>query len=243
MKELKILLVDLELSYAIGYFFPSKREQYISARQIKNHQWCVCIAWKWAHEVSTYTLSVKRKGDDREIAKKLWKLFDESDVIVAHNGDAFDIKWANTLFIKHGLSPVSESKSIDTLKVARRYFNFAGNSLGDLLRYFKLGDKDEKPDWQLLTEGDMSEIKKATKYCKVDVLGLEKIFVKLRPYIKNFPTLRAKKAMPTECDACGCKAIQKRGVIWIGGRNLHRMKCMNLECGHEHKIPLSAKNV
>lgn len=242
MRELKTLLVDLELSYAIGYFFPSKKPQFMSARQIKQHQFCVCAAWKWEHEVSVYSMAVDKRRNDKSIAKKLHELFTEADIIVAHNGDAFDIKHANTMFIKHGLSPIPERKSIDTLKVARKYFAFAGNSLGDILRYFKIGDKEEKPDWQLLTEGDESEIKKAVKYCKVDVLGLEKVLLKLRPYIRNYPTLRQKNKRPEECDACKCKVIEARGTSWrANGQFIQRYKCAG--CGHEHKIPVSKKGV
>ena len=239
MNGLKILLMDMELSYATYFKFPSKKPVYDSPDNIISEQYCVCAAWKWHHETSVYSLSVKKPHDDLAIAKKLHKLFDEADVIVAHNGDAFDIKHANTLFKKHGLTPITDKKTIDTLKLARKYFAFSGNSLGKLLRLFNIGDKDEKPDWKLLTVGDKKEIKKAEKYCRTDVIGLEKIFVELRPFMKNYPTLRANRDRPVECDMCGCKKLHSVGVCWRSGNKfVQRIRCTNPKCGYEHKIPL-----
>lgn len=239
MNDLKILLIDMELSYATYFKYPTKKPVYDSPDNIIDEQFCVCVAWKWHHESSVYSLAVKKPHKDLEIAKKLHKLFDEADVIVAHNGDAFDIKHAHTLFAKHGLTPVGKKKTIDTLKVARKYFNFSGNSLGKLLRLFNIGDKDEKPDWKLLTLGDKKEIEKAEKYCRMDVIGLENIFVKLRPFMHDYPTLRAYREVPEQCDMCGCKTLRNKGVSWrSGNKYVKRIKCLNEECGYEHKIPV-----
>ena len=187
--QLKILLMDIELTFALYYLFPSKKPQYAHARQIKHHQFCVCAAWKWLHEVSTYVVKVtddkkafkKDFRNDRIVAVKLHELMTEADIIVAHNGDAFDIKHANTLFKKHGLGPIPEKKSIDTLKMARKYFNFAGNDLDSLSKRFGSTGKNTRPDWIAMTEGDAEQINIAAKYCKNDVKELEKIFIELRP--------------------------------------------------------------
>jgi hypothetical protein len=66
-------------------------------------------------------------------------LFDETDVIVAHNGDRLDIKKSNAWFIAYGLKPPSPYITIDTLKIARKYFAFASNKLSDLSRFLKVG--------------------------------------------------------------------------------------------------------
>jgi DNA polymerase elongation subunit (family B) len=237
--DLKILLMDLELTYAIYYAYPSNREQYLSGSNIKHDQFCTCAAWKWLHESSTHVVKItdnKRQfkedfRNDRVVAEKLHALMEEADVIVAHNGDRFDIKHANTLFRKHGLGPIPQRKSIDTLKVAKKYFAFPGNSLDMLSKRFGSTGKNRKPNWYKMTDGDATEINIAAKYCKNDVVELEKVFVELRPYITNFPRIRS-SVPPTECECCYSKRIQSRGKQLFNNSLQRVYRCA--ECGHCH---------
>ena len=239
-RELKVLLCDMELAYALYYAFPSKKPQYLSSKQIKEYFFVPCAAWKWEHEVNAHVIMTlddkkrfkKNHKDDYIIAVKLHELFSEADMIVAHNGDAFDIKHANTLFIKHGLGPVPESKSIDTLKAARKYFAFAGNDLAHLCKRFGVTEKGERPDWIPLTEGCPAETRKTAKYCKQDVLSLEAVFKHLRPFIRKYPALKPLAGKITECSGCKSKRLQNKGH-GFSGRAFYRIKCM--ECGMEHQ--------
>lgn len=235
---LKILLLDTEWSYAKGYFFPSKKEQWISPKQIEHEQFCPCAAWKWLHEASVYSVSVlddqkrfkKNFRDDYVIAAKMHELMMEADLLVAHNGDSFDMKLLNVLFKKHGFSPIPDKKTIDTLKICRKYFRFSGNDLDSLSKRFGGDGKDTKPDWFALSDGVPAAILKASEYCEIDVLELERVFVEIRPFIKNFPTLRQLKDKVTECDACRSKRVRNKGYGWDGKRQYNRWTC--LECGH-----------
>lgn len=157
---------------------------------------------------------------------------EEADVIVAHNGDSFDIKMINALFLKHDLGPISEKKSIDTLKVARRYFKFEGNSLDFLSKKFGGLGKKYKPCWKKLTEGDEREIIKSARYCKVDVRELERIFNKIKPYIRRFPAMKSIGDIK-ECAVCGCKKLRNKGTIFFNNKLCVRIKCE--ACGHEMK--------
>lgn len=171
--ELQVLFIDLEIAYALYYAHPSKRPQYNPARNIKHYPFCLCASYKWLHETVLQNVSVL---DDPEmfdkdfrnscvVAKSLHEEMSRADIIIAHNCDGFDMKECNNLFILYDLGPIPVTKTIDTLKIARRYFRFAGNSLSDLATLFKLPAKLEKPDWVLLTEGNREEIEKAIVYC------------------------------------------------------------------------------
>ena len=240
-RELKVLLCDMELAYAIYYAFPSKKPQYLSSKQIKEYFFVPCAAWKWEHEVNAHVITTmddkkrfkKDHKDDYIIAVKLHQLFSEADIIVAHNGDAFDIKHANTLFIKHGLGPVPESKSVDTLKMARKYFAFAGNDLAHLCTRFKVTEKGERPDWMPLTEGCPKETRKTAKYCKQDVLSLEAVYLHLKPYIRRFPTLRRAADKITECDYCKSKLLVNDGHGFNTQGVYQKVRCK--ECGGLHR--------
>ena len=249
--QLKVLLMDMELTYAIYYAFPSKREQYLSAKNIIHHQFCPCAAWKCEHEVSKKHVKItddkkrfkKNFRDDFVVAKKLHELMTEADVIVAHNGDAFDIKHANTLFINHGLGPIPETKSLDTLKAARKHFAFAGNDLDSLSKRFGGSGKNDKPNWYKMTDGCPKEIAKAAKYCMNDVMELDRVYQKIKPYMKNLVKPRSKEPEHYGvacCDACGSKRIQNKGLGGTAGKMYPRIRCS--ECGHEMKGSMKLYN-
>jgi DNA polymerase elongation subunit (family B) len=235
MDNLKFLLLDLELTFAIYYAYPSKREQYLSAGNIIHDQVCTCAAWKWLDESATYVIKTtdnKKRfkenfRDDFEIAVKLHQLMEEADVIVAHNGDNFDIKHANSLFIKHGLGPIPARKSIDTLKVARKYFAFPGNSLDQLSKRFGNKGKNKKPNWHKMTDGDANEVNRAAIYCKNDVRELEKIFLKLRPFMNNYPSIIKNNTKPTCCNKCQSVNITKYGSQLRASGKVRMYRCLD----------------
>lgn len=238
--DLKILLMDLELTFAVYYAYPSKREQYLSDKNIIHDQFCTCAAWKWLHEKTIHVVKItddkkwskKNFRNDEIVAKKLHALMTEADVIVAHNGDNFDIKHANTLFRKHGLGPIPQQKSVDTLKVARKYFSFPGNSLDSLAKRFGSKGKNRKPNWYKMTDGDEKEIDIAARYCKNDVKELEIIFKEMRPYIQNYPAVKQNPKQPMEiryvgdsCHKCGKGVFKSNGKILRAGARHKRLQC------------------
>lgn len=239
------LLLDSEWSYAIYYGFPSKHPQYMPAKNIKHRQFCVNASWKWDHETSVQNVSViddpiefeRDFRNDRVCALALHSVMNEADVIVCHNAD-FDIKMLNVIYALHGLDPIPEKKIICTLKVARKYFRFAGNGLDDLLRFFGEHGKEEKPDWVKLTEGDPEEIKKSVFYCDGDTWALDKLLFILKPYmIKDLPKPRNNLAADYGgiecCDACQSKRLRNKGPGGSFGKEYLRVSC--LECGHPMK--------
>lgn len=236
--ELKILYLDLELAYGIYYAFPSKRPQYMAASQLKQYQFCICASWCWEHApgkvhnakiTDDMAAFEKNHTNDAVVAKALHKVMSEADVIVAHNGVAFDLKHANSMFDRNGLGPIPEHRNIDTLKAARKYFAFEGNSLDDLLKRFKLGAKAKKPDWQKLTDGNKAEIKRAEKYCNKDVIGLRKVFLRIRPFIRRLPSIQSPKEIKF-CDACGSKRL--RNNMERSGHGSRYWQILCLECGY-----------
>ena len=135
-KTPKVLLYDLETSPRLTYNW-GEYEQ--NALGVKEESYILCYSYKWLDEKKTHVVSLddfplykKDKSNDRELVKKLHELQDSADVIIGHNSGSFDDKWSNKQFINHGLPPVSPYVSIDTLKMARRFFRFDSNALGKL---------------------------------------------------------------------------------------------------------------
>src|SRR4029078_8668904 len=70
-----------------------------------------------------------KNQNDKRIVKNLWKLLNEADVVIAHNGDRFDLPKINARFLIHQIKPPSHYETIDTLKTARRKFGLTSNKL------------------------------------------------------------------------------------------------------------------
>jgi len=56
---------------------------------------------------------------DKRLCNTLYSLFDEADIVVGHNGQAFDVHTMNAWWVKHGFAPPSPYKIVDTLKIAK----------------------------------------------------------------------------------------------------------------------------
>src|SRR5262245_10338404 len=104
------------------------------------------FAYKWLGQKRIYTRALpdfpdykENPDDDGALVGELWKLLDAADILVAHNGDRYDLRYAHARMLYHGYLPYDPAKSVDTLKVARRIAKFGSNKLDDLGHYLGLG--------------------------------------------------------------------------------------------------------
>lgn len=236
----KILLLDIETAPALVYTW-GLFDQNIGLNQIVHDGYMLSWAAKWlgdarimSDSVFNHTKSFKADPrDDKSIAFSIWKLMDEADIIVAHNGDQFDIKWLNTVFLKNGLPPISSYKSVDTLREAKNNFKFLSNKLEFLVKKLGVGEKMGNEGFTLWTrcmEGDKKAWDIMVKYNKQDVLVLEKLYLQLRPFIKRHPNL-ALYADGTNliCTSCGGSEVRKKGYAYTQNNKFQRFIC--LACG------------
>ncbi len=194
---------------------------------------------KWLDQktVRTYALPDyknyrKDKEDDSALIKELWNLLDEADIVIAHNGDAFDIKRACERFIVHDLPPPSPYKSIDTLKIARSKFKFPSNKLNELGARLRVGRKLPHTGfhlWKGCMTGDMASWRLMRRYNAQDVRLLERVYFKLRPWATNHPDLNAYSEAKS-CPSCQSKKIQRRGFMVARKTRNQRLHCQS--CGH-----------
>jgi len=197
----------------------------------------LCFAWRWGHQkrVNACALPDFKKAyaedpeNDYHVVKKLHELFDEADVIVAHNGDAFDYKKANARFVKHGLGPASPVSSVDTLKVARKYFKFTTNHLNSLGKFLDIGVKTDTggfKTWAGCMRGDPKSWKIMVKYNKQDINLLYDVYLALRPWMTNHPNTN----MYTEhdgCPTCGSNRMMRRGYKVTKTMRYVQMQCQS----------------
>lgn len=219
IQQPKILFLDIETSPLLGWVWGKWQQDIIQF----NKEWFIlCFAAKWldtsnmiTRSLPNYLLYKKDTENDKELVKDLWKLLDEADMVIAHNGDKFDLKKINSRFVFHGLLPPSPYKSIDTLKMARRYFGFTSNKLGDLGKTLSI--KEGKLDtggfdlWLKCLAGDLIAWKKMTQYNKRDVELLEQVYLRLKPWDTRHPNLGVNNEERI-CSRCGSSRLQSRGL-------------------------------
>ena len=139
---------------------------------------------------------------------------------VTHNGVGFDQPKARARMLVHGIPPHSPFKEVDTLKAARKYFEFTSNSLEDLCRQLGLTMKG-KPGfhtWLECMAGDPKAWHRMKTYNKNDVVILEQLYERLLPWINNHPNMGLLSDRPDACPKCGVE-----GRMIVRGRNPARV--------------------
>jgi len=190
----------------------------------------ICWAAKWLDKNEIMWGS---KFHNPNYIKGLHELIDEADILVAHNGNKFDVPVMNTAFILEGLGPPSPNKYIDTLAIARRHFKFFSNRLDYLGEFLGLGRKVEHEGfglWLKCMDDDPEAWSKMIEYNKQDVRLLERVYRKLRPWIKTHPSVIVDKdIMAPACSRCESHNIQYRGYAVTNVSKWRRFQCQ--DCG------------
>lgn len=237
----KILIFDIESAPMVVYAF-SRWKQNISLNQTISESFLISWSAKWF--MSTETMSdcltpeEAIKKDDSRIVKSLWKLFDDADVLVAHNALQFDIPKANSRFIIHGLEQPSPYQVIDTLAVAKKYFGFSSNKLDALAGYFDIQTKLDTDFtlWAKCMEGDKESLDYMQKYNLLDSEILEEVYIKLRPWVKAHPNASLYYDDDKQrCCSCGSTNVErvedKFYYTSVGKYEVYRCGCGALSRG------------
>ena len=227
----KIAFVDIETAPSLGWVWQKYETNVID---FKTDWYLLSFAVKWAGEkkVKVYGLCDypgydKNREDDSKLVDDLWKVFDEADIVIGHNGDSFDIKKSNSRFLTHKLPPPSPYKTVDTLKIARRAFKFDSNKLDDLGRYLGVGRKLPHTGfhlWKGCMNGDPEAWKLMKKYNAHDVELLEQIYFLMRGWSPTHPNVNKGQ---TACPKCGSTKVQRRGFSYTLLRQKQRFQCLS----------------
>jgi len=215
----KILLFDIETSPLEAYVYQkSVWRSNINDDQVIS-EWFM-LSWSARFLNSDITLSDVSKPkevlneDDNRICRSLWKLLDEADMVITHNGFHFDIPNISTRFLVNELNPPSSYSTIDTLQVAKKQFGFTHNSLNGLAKTLGFEPK-MKTDFQLWKDcknGDPKALEYMEQYNRYDVELLELVYLKLRPWILGHPNvgLYLENDQPV-CPVCGSSHLKWNG--------------------------------
>jgi hypothetical protein len=219
-KRAKVLLFDVETMPMQVLVWGLYKQRIPHDNVIDDY---VIISWsaKWlfSSDVMSGCLTPEEaiNKDDKRIMTDLWSLFDDSDVIIAHNGVQFDIRKCNARFILNGIKPPSPYKTIDTLTVARKYFAFSSNRLDYLGKIIENKGKihTDFELWKRCMAGEQEALDYMVAYNKEDVVLLEDCYLFLRPYIKSHPNI----GLYAEANEACCGNCGSYDITW--GKSYH----------------------
>lgn len=234
MSKPKIALFDLETFPNLAYVWGKWEQNVIRFEK----EWeLASFAYKWLGETEIKCLS-RRNHTEKQLVTKLHALFNSADILIAHNGDSFDIKKSRAKFIQFGLKPSALCRSIDTKKIAKSQFAFNSNSLNDLGETLGLGKKVETGGfdlWLRCMNNEKAAWSLMEKYNRQDVALLAKVYLKLRSWYPKHPNL-ALMADIEGCAVCNSKRLHFRGEYPTARRKQRRVQCQ--DCGKWDTRPM-----
>ena len=224
---MKLLHLDIETAphkvYAWGLW-----GQDISIQQIDEPGYTLCWAAKWEGKNKVEFDSIKKSGM-KGMVHHIYDLIQEADAICHYNGTKFDIPTLNNEFLKFNLPPPDKTPEIDLLKTARSRFRLASNKLDYVAQMLGLGSKVTHRGmglWRDCMAGKAKAWKEMREYNIQDVILLEKVYLRLLPWIERHPNrgLLAMAENPA-CTNCGSSKVIKCGTLTTRTAIYQRYRC------------------
>lgn len=222
----KILSLDIETRPAVVYAWKAY-DVNVNYDQIIDPGGMICFAAKWVGQKETFFYS-EWTHTRLEMLRTIRLLLNEADAVLTFNGDRFDLPKLTGELAMAGLKPFAPVTSIDVYKTIKKFGLFMGKLafVGPLLG---VGEKVKHEGfglWLKVLNGDPKARAKMKKYNIQDVVLLEKLYERVKPYITNHPHLGDETGA---CGACGSNHIQSRGYRRTKMFKTQRLQCQ--DCG------------
>lgn len=224
----KILSIDCETKPALVYTW-GVYDVSIGFEQIVDPGGIICFAAKWVGDKNKNTVFYSEWTHTRlEMLTAARDLLDEADAVLTFNGIKFDIPKLNGEFALAGITPAGPVTHIDALKTVRK-FGLIMNKLAFVGPLLGVGEKLKHEGfslWVKVMAGDKKAQAKMQKYNIQDVVLLEKLYNRIKPFIVDHPHLGDEKGA---CGSCGSNHLQSRGFRRSKFFKIQRLQCT--DCG------------
>lgn len=229
---MKILFLDVETSPNTAHVWGLFKAN-VGINQLLESSYVMCWAAKWAGNSKIMFNSIFHSSSE-EMLKEIHLLMDEADVVIHYNGKKFDIPTLNKEFLLYNMSPPAPYRQIDILEIVRHRFRFPSNKLDYVAQRLGVGQKFEHEGhtlWIKCMANDPKAWKIMKKYNMEDVKLLEKVYMRILPWIPNHPNpaVYDEGHEPHCCPNCGSKNITKRGYSHTQATVWQRYQCK--DCG------------
>lgn len=241
-RPIKVLAYDLEVTPLRGYAYSTFQTNII---EIDQPSYILCFSYAWIDlhrdEFEAEVVSLrdfpktykKDKTNDVEVVRRLHQLFSDADAVISFNGDNFDHKISRTAFLRHRLTATHQTKSLDVLKILRKYFKMptvaGSNRLGDVAQF--LLDETKLPHdqslWFSVMNGDDDAHQRMLDYCKVDTSLTVRLWQLVREFHWTCPPLYPRQL--GHCPVCNSTHLHRQGWSITKTGRTQRLKCIS--CG------------
>lgn len=230
----KILTLDIETAPNLAHVW-SFWNTNVGLNQLIESGWIISFVAKWLGE-DEVTYMQNNDMDSPDLVQELSDLISQADIVVGHNVDKFDLGWIRAECARLGVDPFPPVKTVDTYKIAKKYFYLASNKLEYCLRRFGLRRKSDHKKFpghdmwmQCVVHNNPEAWKEMIDYNIQDVLGNEDLYLFLLPFIGNHPNVGVlMEADVPVCPKCGGKHLEKRGYYYTNLSKFQRFRC---KCG------------
>lgn len=244
-KQPNILFYDLETAPMFGAVWRLWKTN-VPVKQLVSDWFILSFSAKWGHSDRVIYNDLRKcnprdyEKSDIVLLRQLHSLLGQADIVVAHNGKKFDNRRLNARFVLNGLPPLHNYKVVDTLIESRRVFDFPSHSLEYLTTrllpepfWKKKSAKFHGYDlWDECLKGNIAAWREMEAYNRQDVVALEALYLKIRPWILGHPNVGnltdSEPDAPT-CPKCGSHKVNKRGTYHTQTQRYQRYRCM--DCG------------
>lgn len=238
-RKARILFIDIETAPVAAYVWRLFKEN-VGLNQIKDDWFILSFCAKWFEdkEVIYHDQSqAARIEQDKPLLRRIWKLLNDADIVVAQNGIRFDMKKINARFILNGMPPPSPYEVVDTFVVAKSTFGFTSNKLEymtDKLCTVKKRKHKKFPGFELWAEclkGNPAAWKEMRLYNVDDVVSMEELYLVMRPWVIGHPNVAAIEGVDGHaCPKCGSDEVIQKGYRFTRqGGQYARFHCKS--CG------------
>jgi DNA polymerase elongation subunit (family B) len=228
---MKILFLDIETSPHLVYTWGLLKQD-IALNQIVEPSKILCYSAKWYKE-SDIIFDAIWKSNREKLLYSLYKLLDETDVVVHYNGTSFDIPRINQEFLEFGILPPSPYHEIDLYRTVAKKFGFASNKFEYITKALNIGEKNKTGGMQLwidVLNGVKDAEWKMAQYNIKDTELLEPTYETLRPWIEKHPNFALySESEERLCPHCGSHNLHSRGIYHAKTQSYNRYKCNS--CG------------
>lgn len=221
----KILVLDIETAPIKAYVW-RLWDQNVGLNQIIDNGGVICVGLKWIGDKTCELYSDWEHGHT-EMLKQVWLAMEQADAVLTYNGDKFDLPKLRGEFLLAGFGPLPPCTSIDLYKAVKK-LGFISGKLAFIGPLLSMGSKIATGGfdlWKAVENGNEIAQRKMARYCKQDVRLLEKVYVKVKPYITNHPFLGDRGV----CGSCEGKVLHSRGYRRTKSFKIQRLQCTS--CG------------
>lgn len=243
VREPRLLFFDLEVFAHIAHVWRYYKQNVI---KIEKAAMICTIAYQWLHEKQVQTIGLPHfyghpKGlgvletypKNRKLMKAFYPVFNSADVVVAYNGDGFDVPWVLTEYFRMKFPPLKPPVQYDPLKFFRYKLNLPNNRLETVAEALGYGQKIRHsgyPMWDGCMNGRRKEWGEMILYAGHDVVLLKKIYHEAARWDPRHPDLSHFRR-DWNCPYCGSSDKRFKAYKYLQGSVKKQFRCQGKRDG------------